>query len=224
MTTAIASTAVRPDLACKGVDPDVFFPPPGDTAGEDRAKAICARCPARPGCLDFALATQAEFGVWGGLTETERRVLGSRRVAPPPAGPAPAPRGCPRTRKIPELTPDELARYHAKTAPGGCGVIWTAGTRPDGCGTVYLRHDGKDRTVLAHRLAYLLATGEDPGDCAVIQACGNPVCLTPSCLVLETASDVRRRADSSQSGAAGSPTIPAGDSRRRSAAQQGKAA
>lgn len=67
----------RPRAVCKDLDPAVFFP---DTPeGEERAKALCGTCPVRTLCLDFALATRQDDGVWGGTTELERRRIRRRR-------------------------------------------------------------------------------------------------------------------------------------------------
>jgi WhiB family redox-sensing transcriptional regulator len=68
----------RQFAACRGVDPEVFHP----TEEEDpsRAQAICAECPVQEVCLEHALAVREKHGVWGGLTERERRrVLRQRR-------------------------------------------------------------------------------------------------------------------------------------------------
>jgi WhiB family redox-sensing transcriptional regulator len=62
---------------CRGVDPDVFHPINEDDAAE--AKAICALCPVREVCLEHALAVREKHGVWGGLTERERRRVIRRR-------------------------------------------------------------------------------------------------------------------------------------------------
>jgi WhiB family redox-sensing transcriptional regulator len=59
--------------ACRGLDPDIFYPLSDDEAGE--AKAICASCPVRELCLEFALETREADGVWGGTTARERRRL-----------------------------------------------------------------------------------------------------------------------------------------------------
>ncbi len=64
--------------ACTDEDPELFFPigttgPAVDQA--DAAKRVCARCDVREECLEFALATNQDAGVWGGLTEDERRTL-----------------------------------------------------------------------------------------------------------------------------------------------------
>jgi len=68
--------------ACRHADPRLFFPA-GDGASEvattERAKRVCAGCPVRDACLDWALACGAKIGVWGGTTEGERRVLSARR-------------------------------------------------------------------------------------------------------------------------------------------------
>lgn len=62
--------------ACRGVDPDRLFV---QGAAQNRAKAICAGCPVRSECLADSLDNQIEFGVWGGMTERERRALLRRR-------------------------------------------------------------------------------------------------------------------------------------------------
>jgi WhiB family redox-sensing transcriptional regulator len=65
---------------CRGSDPDVFYPPSEDDFEAQAAKAICQSCPVRQPCLEFALSTREKHGVWGGLTERERRrVLRQRR-------------------------------------------------------------------------------------------------------------------------------------------------
>ncbi len=63
----------RQRAACRGVDPDVFYPSSDEEAEE--AKAICAVCPVREPCLEYALANRERDGVWGGATERERRRL-----------------------------------------------------------------------------------------------------------------------------------------------------
>ena len=67
----------RQDAACRDLDTAIFFP---DTDEEVAAAlAVCATCPVREACLEFALVTRQDDGVWGGLTETERRRLRRRR-------------------------------------------------------------------------------------------------------------------------------------------------
>jgi WhiB family redox-sensing transcriptional regulator len=64
--------------ACRGVDPDVFYPVSDDEA--DVAKAVCNQCAVRQPCLELALANRERDGVWGGATERERRrILRPRR-------------------------------------------------------------------------------------------------------------------------------------------------
>ena len=59
--------------ACKDRDPDVFFP---SGPGEEReAIRVCSGCAVRVDCLEFALEARVRFGVWGGLTEKQRRSL-----------------------------------------------------------------------------------------------------------------------------------------------------
>lgn len=65
----------RADAACRELDVERFFPLPGDTAGTDQAVTVCRSCPVRDQCLDYALANQELFGIWGGLTEPERESL-----------------------------------------------------------------------------------------------------------------------------------------------------
>jgi WhiB family redox-sensing transcriptional regulator len=50
-------------------------------AREDAAKRVCAACPVRQECLDYALRVREQYGIWGGLTEVERRALASERRA-----------------------------------------------------------------------------------------------------------------------------------------------
>jgi WhiB family redox-sensing transcriptional regulator len=69
--------------ACRDAEPEVFFPISATTASRDtvqRAKAVCTSCPVQSQCLRYALRHRQEQGIWGGLTEDERRLL-SRRLA-----------------------------------------------------------------------------------------------------------------------------------------------
>src|SRR5690606_9236378 len=62
--------------ACRTTDPDELFV---QGAAQNRAKAVCTGCPVRTECLADALDNRVEFGVWGGMTERERRALLRRR-------------------------------------------------------------------------------------------------------------------------------------------------
>lgn len=74
--------AWRLHAACRDSAPDLFFPIGATGLALDQieaAKAVCMRCPVREACLEFALATNQEAGVWGGTSEDERRKLRRRR-------------------------------------------------------------------------------------------------------------------------------------------------
>jgi WhiB family redox-sensing transcriptional regulator len=62
---------------CRGVDPDLFFPERGEST--DPAKAVCMACPVQGPCLEHALTQPEKFGIWGGLSERERRRLRRQR-------------------------------------------------------------------------------------------------------------------------------------------------
>ena len=68
-----AWTGWRYRAACRGTDLQVFFPGRGETA--EPARQICAGCPVRQPCLDYALSHGITHGIWGGLTERDRRPL-----------------------------------------------------------------------------------------------------------------------------------------------------
>jgi WhiB family redox-sensing transcriptional regulator len=59
------------DALCAETDPECFFPEKGGSTRE--AKAVCSRCPVAAPCLDWALEHEERFGIWGGLSERERR-------------------------------------------------------------------------------------------------------------------------------------------------------
>ncbi|MCY4193441.1 MAG: WhiB family transcriptional regulator [bacterium] len=68
----------RGQAACRDTDPDLFFPI-GSTGLAleqiESAKAVCRSCVSQPDCLEFALATNQDSGVWGGASEEERRQM-----------------------------------------------------------------------------------------------------------------------------------------------------
>ena len=65
---------------CREIPPAVFFP--SDGVGVEAARRICATCPVKEPCLEYALAFRIDHGVWGGCSERERRrILKRRRVA-----------------------------------------------------------------------------------------------------------------------------------------------
>ena len=66
--------------ACKGLEPEVFYPDPDNEAEADVAKEVCSHCIVKGTCLEFALAHREKEGVWGGATERERRrIIRQRR-------------------------------------------------------------------------------------------------------------------------------------------------
>jgi WhiB family redox-sensing transcriptional regulator len=74
----------RDHSACRDTDPDLFFPV-GTTGPAieqiDTAKAVCRQCDVQKDCLDYALATNQDSGIWGGTSEEERRALRRQYVA-----------------------------------------------------------------------------------------------------------------------------------------------
>lgn len=72
--------------ACRGADTAIFYHPenergPSRTRRQQRAKAVCARCPVAEKCLRWALAAREPYGVWGGLSAEEREALLARKPA-----------------------------------------------------------------------------------------------------------------------------------------------
>lgn len=67
------------DSACRGVEPEVFFPISDEDAW--RAKEICNRCNVRNQCLVYSLQNRERYGVWGGVTEKERIEMFRRGLA-----------------------------------------------------------------------------------------------------------------------------------------------
>lgn len=66
------------DAACLEYPSETFFPEKGNTAVSREAKRICGGCLVRDVCLAYALERGERWGVWGGLSETERRMLARR--------------------------------------------------------------------------------------------------------------------------------------------------
>ncbi len=63
---------------CAQTDPEAFFPEKGGSTRE--AKRVCLTCDVRGDCLEYALANDERFGIWGGLSERERRKLKKHAV------------------------------------------------------------------------------------------------------------------------------------------------
>jgi WhiB family transcriptional regulator, redox-sensing transcriptional regulator len=84
-------TSIRPGAgqdwrlraACRYVDPELFFPVSNSGASLDqvtKAKAVCAACRVRSECLTFAVRARQGHGIWGGMTEGERRSAAKREA------------------------------------------------------------------------------------------------------------------------------------------------
>jgi hypothetical protein len=82
---ALDGLADYTSAVCAQVDPEVFYPEKGVSTAD--ARWVCSGCPLRFTCLFEAIENHERFGVWGGLSERERRVLVNRPVQgcePPP--------------------------------------------------------------------------------------------------------------------------------------------
>lgn len=84
MAAAVGGGTVswRDDAACAGMETEFFFPQGVTGAALDQAnqaKAVCAGCPVAQVCLEWALQTHQDAGVWGGKTEEERRAIRRQR-------------------------------------------------------------------------------------------------------------------------------------------------
>ena len=71
--------AWRDEAACCGAELEVLFPGRGESA--EPARQICARCPVRQPCLDYAISHGITHGIWGGLADRERRALRTRHMS-----------------------------------------------------------------------------------------------------------------------------------------------
>ena len=78
----------RAQAAFRGMDPELFFPQRGDQRSVNAAKAVCAGCPVRAPCLADGLTTR--HGIWGGLSERERRATRRRERGARDAGRTPS--------------------------------------------------------------------------------------------------------------------------------------
>lgn len=69
----------REQAKCKGMDPDVFHPDLNKPSEIEAIKAICNACPVQHDCAEHAINDGEPFGIWGGLTERERRIARRKR-------------------------------------------------------------------------------------------------------------------------------------------------
>lgn len=84
LTLANADYTWRRNAICRDTDPDLFFPV-GTTGYAlvqiDKAKQVCGECPVKVDCLQYALDTNQDSGIWGGTSEEERRAIRRRLAA-----------------------------------------------------------------------------------------------------------------------------------------------
>lgn len=86
MTLQVENEVWQVKASCRGPQAAVFFPPAHferkdeKEERETRAKAICATCPVRTPCLEYAIRIREPHGIWGGLNEIERKQAVARRV------------------------------------------------------------------------------------------------------------------------------------------------
>ena len=84
LALANADYTWRDRSICRDTDPDLFFPV-GTTGNAlvqiDRAKEVCDQCPVKVDCLDYALETNQDSGIWGGLDEEQRRAIRRQSAA-----------------------------------------------------------------------------------------------------------------------------------------------
>jgi len=77
--TAPTNSEWRIQAACRNLDPDIFFPPQGTSSRTlAEARKYCRECPVSTQCLSYALVYRENHGIWGGLTEKERKRLRSQ--------------------------------------------------------------------------------------------------------------------------------------------------
>lgn len=84
LSLTLESDEWRQYAACRDTNPDLFFPVGTTGPAIEQiatAKAICGECPAREDCLQYALDTNQDSGIWGGTSEEERRVMRRQRQA-----------------------------------------------------------------------------------------------------------------------------------------------
>jgi WhiB family redox-sensing transcriptional regulator len=84
LALANADYTWRNQAICRDTDPDLFFPI--GTTGQalvqiDRAKEVCGECPVKSDCLEYALETNQDSGIWGGLDEEQRRNIRRQAAA-----------------------------------------------------------------------------------------------------------------------------------------------
>jgi hypothetical protein len=160
----------RDTAACRTEDPEMFFPTGTEGGWKlviNDAKSVCARCPSRTDCLNFALDEGISDGIFGGLTEKERAAV-RRRVT---AKQITREKAAAQVQQAEESGPRTLRSiWNAKAHPLGDGhVIWRG--RPQ----VYF----ESRSYTPRQLSFLLDRGRHP-EGRVLATCGINTCVMPS--------------------------------------------
>ncbi len=99
---------------CRELAPETFFP--SDGVGVEIARRICADCPVKEPCLEYALHNRIEHGVWGGASERERRRIARRRRGGARLAPVPSTGARPQ---LPSPNPGRQRMSAAASAPDG---------------------------------------------------------------------------------------------------------
>jgi WhiB family transcriptional regulator, redox-sensing transcriptional regulator len=75
MATIDDTLSWKADQVCSQTDPDLFYPEPGKTGARAAAKAkrLCEGCEAHDTCLEYSITEEERWGIWGGLSERQRR-------------------------------------------------------------------------------------------------------------------------------------------------------
>jgi WhiB family redox-sensing transcriptional regulator len=68
------------DAKCRGMDHEIFFPPRGSNARLEKALETCSVCPVATECLEYALGTKQDVGIWGGKSTRQRRIIQQERA------------------------------------------------------------------------------------------------------------------------------------------------
>lgn len=162
-TNTLTSTAAWLATAPCKAEPDAMFP--GSYAPDvEYAKGFCRRCPAVERCLQWALDTGEEYGVWGGLSEAERRTIQRRAARPISIDDYTG------TREPRQQTVSLQEAWDANTLPDGDHILWT--------GPKAVVRPRPQKQVTPNRLAFYLDRGRWPeGDTR--RTCGREGCVKP---------------------------------------------
>ena len=174
----------RNRAACRMEDPELFFP--NGNSGPwvhviEEAKAVCRRCPVMDQCLQWALETGQDSGVWGGLSEDERRAMRRRAARYPRREPAGA-LVYTRTGSLEEACRELYDRY-TDIRDGG-HLVWVAEQLSTKVGY-------RDRTY--GQICFQAGHGRWP-DGPVYRTCGEHQCVAPEHLTDTTIRNAMKRA------------------------------